>query len=223
MKKQTGNALLILCTLMVLVLAGGCSTASKTYLLNFNYKPDAVQPFIGFSDKPVTVAVYQFEDVRPDRLYLGRRLYPDGTVDFYKPDAGSVEQVVTKSMVRLLEKAGFKVVTVNQYLDTQKIDFKDVPGDAAFGGKIESLWVEAKKSSYQITDTSAQIKLAIAWGVVKDGTWLRKMIEGSGKETKRPWFQPENAEDLVNEVFKDSLDKLLKDEFALKEKLTGGK
>ena len=223
MKKQTGKALLILCALLVLFLAGGCSTASKTYLLNFNYSPAAVQPFINFSDKPVTVAVYQFEDVRPDRLYLGRRLYPDGTADFYKPDAGNVEQVVTKSMVRLLEKAGFKVVTVNQYLDPKKIDFKDIPGDVAFGGKIESLWVEAKKSSYQFTDTNAQIKLAVAWGLVKDGAWVRKMIEGSGTESKRPWYQPENAEALINEVFKDSLDKLLKDEFALKEKMMGGK
>jgi hypothetical protein len=63
----------------------------------------------------------------------------------------------------------------------------------------------------------------VAWGLVKDGTWFRKMIEGSGQETKRPWYQPENAEDLINEVFKDSLDKLLKDEQGLKEKMTGGK
>jgi uncharacterized lipoprotein YajG len=223
MKKQTGKALFIFCALLVLFLVGGCSTASKTYLLNFNYNPAAVQPFINFSDKPVTVAVYQFEDVRPDRLYLGRRVYPDRSVDFYKPDAGNVEQVVTKSMVRLLEKAGFKVVTVNQYLDSKKVDFKDIPGDVAFGGKIESLWVEAKKSQYQLTDTDAQIKLAVAWGLVKDGTWLLKMIEGSGKETKRPWYQSKNAEDMINEVFKDILDKLLKDESALKEKMMGGK
>ena len=223
MKKQTGKTLLIFCALLALFLTGGCSTASKTYLLNFNYNPAAVQPFIPFSDKPVTVAVYQFEDVRPDRLYLGRRVYPDGTADFYKPDAGSVEQVVTKSMIRLLEKAGFRVMAVNQYLDPQKIDYKEIPGDLAFGGKIETLWVEAKKSKYQLTETNAQVKLAIAWGIVKEGTWLRKMIEGSGKETKRPWFQPENAEDMINEVFKDSLDKLLKDEITLKEKITGKK
>jgi len=223
MKKQTGKTLLIFCALLALFLTGGCSTASKTYLLNFNYNPAAVQPFIPFSDKPVTVAVYQFEDVRPDRLYLGRRVYPDGTADFYKPDAGSVEQVVTKSMIRLLEKAGFRVMAVNQYLDPQKIDYKEIPGDLAFGGKIETLWVEAKKSKYQLTETNAQVKLAVAWGIVKEGTWLRKMIEGSGKETKRPWFQPENAEDMINEVFKDSLDKLLKDEFTLKEKITGKK
>ena len=223
MKKLTGKALLMICALLALFLAGGCSTASKTYLLNFNYKPAAGQPFLTFSDKPVTVAVYQFEDVRPDRLYLGRRVYPDGTADFYKPDAGSVEQVVTKSMIRLLEKAGFRVMAVNQYLDPQKIDYKEIPGDLAFGGKIETLWVEAKKSKYQLTETNAQVKLAVAWGIVKEGTWLRKMIEGSGKETKRPWFQPENAEDMINEVFKDSLDKLLKDEFTLKEKITGKK
>jgi len=223
MRQLTGKILWIVCALLALLLAGGCSTASKTYLLNFNYNPAAVQSYITFADKPVTVAVYQFEDVRPDRLYLGRRVYPDGTADFYKPDAGTVEQIVTKSMVRLLEKSGFKVVTVNQYLDAKKIDFKDVPGDAVFGGKIETLWVEAKKSSYQFTDTNAQIKLAVAWGVVKDGTWLRRMIEGSVKETKRTWYQPENAEDRINEVFKDGLDKLLKDEIELKEKLMGGK
>ncbi len=222
MMKRTGKALLMVGVLCSLFLAGGCS-ASKTYLLNFGFNPKDVQPYLTFADKPVTVAVYQFEDVRPDRLHLGRRVYPDGTADFYKPDAGTVEQVVTKSMVRLLEKAGFKVVTVNHYLNRQKTDFKDIPGDVAFGGKIEKLWVEAKKSPYQFTDTTAQIKLDVAWGLVKDGTWIGRMIEGSGKETKRPWYQPENAEAQINEVFKDSLDKLLKDETELKEKLMGRK
>ena len=222
MKKYTWSTLFTLCAVLMLFLTGGCSTASKTYLLNFNYKPSDVQPFINITDKPVTVAVYQLEDVRTDRLNLGRRLYSDGTVDFYKPDAGNVEQVVTKSMVKLFEKAGFKVVTVNQYLDPQKQDFKDIPGDVAFGGKVEGLWVEAKKSEYLYTDTQAQVKLNVAWGLVREGTWIRKVIEGSGKETKRPWYSPENAEDMINEVFKDSLDKLLKDETMLREKLLKG-
>jgi len=222
MKKYTWSTLFTLCAVLMLFLVGGCSTASKTYLLNFNYKPSDVQPFINITDKPVTVAVYQFEDVRTDRLNLGRRVYPDGTVDFYKPDAGNVEQVVTKSMVKLFEKAGFKVVTVNQYLDPQKQDFKDIPGDVAFGGKVEGLWVEAKKSQYLYTDTQAQVKLNVAWGLVKEGTWIRKVIEGSGTESKRPWYSPENAEDMINEVFKDSMDKLLKNETMLKEKLLKG-
>ncbi len=222
MKKHTRTPLFVGIVLLSFLWLGGCATPSKTYLLNFNYKPTDVQPFLTLADKPVTVAVYQFEDVRPDRLYLGRRTYPDGTADFYKPDAGSVEQVVTKSMVKLLEKAGFRVVTVNQYLDPKKIDFKDVPGDVAFGGKIEKLWVEAKKTKYQYTNTDSQVQLVVSWGLGKEGTWIRKMIEGSGSETKRPWYQPENAEDLINEVFKDSMDKLLKDEGALREKLLKG-
>ncbi len=223
MKKHARTSLFIGITLLSFLWLGGCATPSKTYLLNFNYKATDVQPFLTLADKPVTVAVYQFEDARPDRSYLGQRTYPDGTVDFYKPDAGSVEQVVTKSMVKLLEKAGFKVITVNQYLNPQKQDFKDVPGDVAFGGKIEKLWVEAKKTGYLYTNTDAQVRLAVSWGVTKDGTWVRKMIEGSGKETKRPWYQPENAEDMINEVFKDSMDKLLKDEAMLREKLLKGK
>ena len=223
MKNHGRTTLFIGITLLSFLLLGGCATPSKTYLLNFNYKPTDVQPFLTLADKPVTVALYQFQDVRPDRLNLGRRTYPDGTADFYKPDAGSVEQVVTKSLVMLLEKAGFKVVTVNQYLDPQKQDFKDVPGDVAFGGKIEKLWVEAKKTGYLYTNTDAQVQLAVSWGLAKEGTWIYKMIEGSGKETRRPWSQPENAEDMVNEVFKDSMDKLLKDEASLREKLLKGK
>ena len=218
MKKLTGNALLIVCALLALLLAGGCSTASKTYLLNFSYNPAAVQSYITFADKPVTVAVYQFEDVRPDRLYLGRRVYPDGTADFYKPDAGTVEQVVTKSMVRLLEKSGFRVVTVNQYLDAKKIDFKDVPGDAAFGGKIETLWVEAK-TGYTTTDTDAKLKVKIFWGLPKERVWMTKAIEGDAQETDRPFYQPKYAEAKINGVFQDGLDKLLKDEGQLKEKI----
>jgi hypothetical protein len=164
------------------------------------------------------LALYNFKDDRPDRLYLGRKVYRDGMIDFFKADAGTVEQVVTKSLAQMLEKAGFKVTVVNRYLDPSKDDFKDIPADVAFGGKIESLWVEAK-SGVATTDTNARMSIRLNWGLVKERTWVSKTIEGSAQESDRPFYQPKHAEALINEVFKDGFDKMLKDETLLKEKL----
>jgi len=195
----------------------GCA-GSKTYLLTLSYDTAKAPSFLTGAARPVTLAVYNLQDVRSERLYLGRRVYRDGMVDFYKPDGGTVEQVVTRSFVKLLEKAGFRVTLVNRYLDPDKEDFQNIPGDAAFGGKIEALWVEAK-SGLATTDTEAQIRLRISWGLVKDRTWITKTIEGSALETDRPLYQPKRAEAKINEVFADGLNKLLKDEGQLREKL----
>jgi hypothetical protein len=218
MEKRKG---MLLFGLIVLVLGlfslGGCA-GSKTYLLNLSYNPMGAPQFIPISSKPVTLAVYQFQDTRPDRLYLGRRVYRDGMVDFFKPDAGTVEQVMTQSVVKAMEKAGFRVTLVNRPLDPGKEDFKDIPGDVALGGKIDTLWVEAK-TGYTTTDTDAKLKIKIFWGLPKDRIWMTKNIEGDAQETDRPFYQPKYAEAKINGVFQDGLDKLLKDENQLKEKI----
>ena len=218
MEKRKGVLLfgLIVLTLGLFFLAG-CA-GSKTYLLNLSFNPMGTPQFIPISSKPVTLAVYQFQDLRPDRLYLGRRVYRDGMVDFFKPDAGTVEQVVTQSVVKAMEKAGFRVTLVNCSLDPDKEDFKNIPADVALGGKIETLWVEAK-TGYTTTDTDARVKVKVFWGIPKERVWMTKSIEGDSQETDRPFYQPKYAEAKINAVFQDSFDKLLKDETQLREKI----
>jgi hypothetical protein len=211
----------ILALLLGLISLAGCA-ASKTYLLNLSYNPLGTPQFLPISAKPATLAIYQFEDVRPDRLYLGRRVYRDGMVDFFKPDAGTVEQVVTQSVVKAMEKAGFKITRVNRPLNQDKEDFKSIPGDVALGGRIESLWVEAK-TGYTTTDTDAKMRIKVVWGLPKEQVWMTKTIEGSAQETDRPFYQPKYAEAKINEVFKDGMDKFLKDENQLREKILKGK
>lgn len=217
MKKNMGSNLGIFVILLGFLVMGGCA-GSRTYLLHLSYDASGTPGLLQGAPRPVTVSVYQFQDVRPERVYLGRRVYRDGVVDYYKPDDGTVEQVVTESIVKIMEKAGFKVTRVNRALNPDKEDFKDIPGDVALGGKIEALWVEAKKG-YVTTDAKARISLRYSWGLVKDQIWETKMIEGSAEKTDQPLFKPEDAQKLINDVLKDGLDKLLKDEALLKEKL----
>jgi len=207
----------ILALLLGLISLSGCA-GSKTYLLNLSYNPLGTPQFLPISARPATLAIYQFEDVRPDRLYLGRRVYRDGMVDFFKPDAGTVEQVVTQSVVKAMEKAGFKITRVNRPLNQDKEDFKSIPGDVALGGRVESLWVEAK-TGYTTTDTDAKLRMKVIWGLPKEQVWMTKSIEGSAQETDRPFYQPKYAEAKINEVFKDGMDKFLKDENQLREKI----
>jgi hypothetical protein len=214
MKKNFGRCFFAGIAILSLFFLGGCA-GSKTYLLNLRYDASKTPAFLSGATPPVTLAVYNIQDARPDRMYLGRWVYRDGMVDFFKPDAGTVEQVVTKSFANLLEKAGFKVVPVNRYLDPAKEDFKDIPADAAFGGTLEALWVEAKKALVA-TDSSAKLRLRVHWGIVKTRTWITKTIEADAQESDRPLYGPKNAEAMINDVFKDGLDKLLKDEATLR-------
>src|SRR5512139_429057 len=215
MRKQGGYipGLTMMVLFLGLLFLGGCA-GSKTYLLNLSYSPLGAPQFLPMSAKPVTLALYQFEDVRPDRVYLGRRVYRDGMADFFKPDGGTVEQVVTQSVIKAMEKAGFKIVPVNRVLNQDKEDFKNIPGDVALGGKIESLWVEAK-TGYTTTDTDAKLRIKVVWGLPKERLWMIKGIEGSAQETDRPLYEAKHAEAKINEVFKEGMDKFLKDETKL--------
>ncbi|NWF55399.1 MAG: hypothetical protein HXY45_11470 [Syntrophaceae bacterium] len=214
---RNGGYGVILALLLGSIFLVGCA-GSKTYLLNLSYSPLGTPQFLPISAKPATLAVYQFEDVRPDRVYLGRRVYRDGMVDFFKPDAGTVQEVVTESVIKAMEKAGFKITRVNRPLNQDKEDFKNIPVDVALGGRIEALWVEAK-SGYTTTNTDAKLRIKVVWGLPKDQVWMTKTIEGSAQETDRPFYQPKHAEAKINEVFKDGLDKFLKDENQLREKI----
>ena len=196
---------------------GGCA-GSKTYLLHLSYDTSGTPLFLQGARRPVTLALYQLQDVRPDRLYLGRRVYRDGMVDFFKPDDGTVEEVVTQSVVKIMEKTGFKVTLVKRPLNPEKEDFKGIPADVALGGKIEALWIEAK-TGYLTTDTDVRLRLQAVWGLPKERAWITRMIEGSAQETDRPLYDPKRAEAKINEVFQDGLSKLLKDEPLLREKL----
>jgi hypothetical protein len=200
-----------------LLFFGGCA-GSKTFLLHLSYNPLGTKLFLPLSAQPVTLALYEFEDVRPDRLYLGKRVYRDGMVDLFKPDSGTVQQVVTRSVIQEMEKAGFKVVPVHRVLNPNKEDFASITGDVALGGKIESLWVEAK-TGYVTTDTDAKLRIKVVWGFPKQRIWVTRFIEGSAQETDRPLYEPKYAEEKINEVFKDGLDKILKDDTDLKEKI----
>jgi hypothetical protein len=217
MEKNFKVPLFIGITFFALLALGACA-GSKTYLLDLHYDSSQTSPFLAGQAQPVTLAVYDLKDVRPDRLYIGRRVRQDDQVDFFKSDAGSVEQVLTQSLVHLLEKAGFRVVLVKRYLDPGQEDFKDIPAPAALGGEIEVLWVESK-TGIATTQTEATLRLRFHWALVKERTWLHKTIEGSASESDRPFFRSKYAETKINEVFQDGLDKLLKDEPTLKSKL----
>ncbi len=123
MKKISRVQVFILGILVCAFLAGGCA-GSKTYLFNIRYEPNP-PVLVKSSAKPVTVALYMFQDTRPDRVYMGQRLYPDGKVDYYKPENRSIEQIVTRAIAQNLEQAGFRVKMINRYLDPKKEEFQE--------------------------------------------------------------------------------------------------
>ena len=73
------------------------------------------------------------------------------------------------------------------------------------------------------TDSTAKMRLRIHWGIVKTRTWMTKTIEADAQESNRPLYGPTNAEAMINEVFRDGLDKLLKDEATLRGIFLGSK
>jgi uncharacterized lipoprotein YajG len=81
--------------------------------------------------------------------------------------------------------------------------------DVVLTGKILDLSVHAK-SRIGFTEVTTKSKLALQAQNVADGSTIRMTLNGSGGDDIF-WFDPEDAQTLVNDVLTDSFSKLLQD------------
>jgi uncharacterized lipoprotein YajG len=85
----------------------------------------------------------------------------------------------------------------------------DNGADVVLMGKILDFSVHAK-SRVGFTEVTAKTKLALQAQNVADGNTIRMTLNGSGGDDIF-WFDPEDAQALVNDVLTDSFGKLVQD------------
>lgn len=76
-------------------------------------------------------------------------------------------------------------------------------------GKIQEFFVHAK-SRIGFTEMTTTTKLTIQATNTADGSVVRMTLTGAGSEDVF-WFDPEDMQDVVNEVLTDSFGKLTQD------------
>ena len=189
---------LLMCVISLIALAGCAGTGEVI--------PLQIHPIVTGSEggarqrAAVRLAVGSVEDGRSHKTGLGVRTHLWGGVSYFDVPGGNPADMVAQALADYLIAKGWQVT---------KRGAVDAGADVVLTGKILDFSVHAK-SRVGFTEVTTKTKLALQVQNVADGSTIRITLNGSGGDYIF-WFDPEDAQALVNDVLTDSFGKLVQD------------
>jgi hypothetical protein len=135
-----------------------------------------------------------------DRTHLGSRSHFWGETSYFDLPKGTAGEAVAKALVQQLKKRGWQA------------SFDGTNGatpDATITGTIQDLSVTAV-SRFGRTELAAKNTMTLRVVNHGDESTIQERLEGSGSDEVF-WFDPEDAQQLVNEVVERNIEKFLAD------------
>ncbi len=183
-----------------LLVLGGCAGQGQVIELDIRAVPSATE-MAAKSAAPLAVAVAPFEDLRADKSRLGSRTHLWGGVTHFNVADGKVGNVIAQVTADYLQQKGWKATVAS---GTKPAGGSEV----LLTGKVQELSANAKS---RFMNTEVTVKSVIAVHAANpDGSTVRMTLNGNGTHSVF-WFEPEDVQNLLNDVLKDSLNKLLSD------------
>ena len=189
---------LLMCWVSLVALAGCAGTGEVI--------PLQIHPIVTGSEgvakqrAAVRVAMGSVEDGRSHKTGLGVRTHLWGGVSYFDVPGVNPADVVAQALTDYLTAKGWQVT---------KRGAGDNGADVVLTGKILDFSVHAK-SRVGYTEVTTKTKLALQAQNLADGSTIRMTLNGSGGDDIF-WFDPEDAQALVNGVLTDSFGKLVQD------------
>ncbi|NWF71731.1 MAG: hypothetical protein HXY51_01630 [Nitrospirae bacterium] len=149
---------------------------------------------------PAQVAIGSFEDGRSHKTGIGFRTHLWGGVSYFDVPGGTPAEVVTQALTDYLTAKGWQVT---------KRGTGDNGVDVVLTGKILDFSVHAK-SRVGFTEVMTKTKVALQAQNVADGSTVRITLNGNGGD-EIFWFDPEDAQALLNGVLTDSFGRFVQD------------
>lgn len=155
----------------------------------------------GASGTGIRVVVMPFDDARSDRMHLGSRSHFWGGASYFDLPKGTVGEAVAKGLVQQLNKRGWQASLAGQAGGAQP--------DVTITGMIQDLNVTAA-SKFLHTEIAAKNTMMVRVANHGDQSSIQERVLGSGSDEVF-WFDPEDAQQLVNEVIDKNIEKFLAD------------
>lgn len=146
------------------------------------------------------VVVKPFDDTRMDRTHLGSRSHFWGETTYFDLPKGTVGEAVAQALVQRLNKRGWQASLDGAGGATP---------DATITGTIHDLSVTAV-SKFGRTEIGAKNTMMVRVLNHGDESTIQERLEGSGSDEVF-WFDPEDAQQLVNEVVEKNIEKFVAD------------
>jgi hypothetical protein len=148
-----------------------------------------------------TVAIQPFEDERTDRLHLGTRYHLWGGESRFSFPSGTLGEATAKAFADYLKGKGWNA-TVAQGNEA-------AGSDITVTGKIVGLGVDAM-SGIGRTTLNAKSRMVVQVKNHADGSQVRETLTSAGANQVF-WFDPEDAQELLNDLYSKNFEKFVTD------------
>ena len=190
------HPLIGLCLLSSLVITG-CAAQGEKIDVKISAKPGTEAKPPAATD--VKVAVVPFQDDRIDRSRLGTRQHLWGGESTFALPNGTVGEASARALADYLKRKGWQAAVATN----------STGADITITGKLLEVAVDAK-SGVAHTALTGRNKMVLQAKNAADGSKLSETVSGIGSDTVF-WFDPEDAEELLNELFDKNFERFLAD------------
>lgn len=185
--------------LLGICLAAGCAGKGERIDLNVPVASGAGEKAAAVSTP--TVAIQPFEDHRTDRSHLGIRHHLWGGESYFSLSSGTLSEATAEAFADYLKGKGWNATVAK--------DNRTTGADMTITGTLIDVVVDAKSGIGQ-TALHAKSRMAVEVQNHADGSQVRETLTSTGT-SQVFWFDPEDAQELLNELYNKNFEKFVAD------------
>jgi uncharacterized lipoprotein YajG len=183
--------------LLGMILATGCAGKGERIDLKVPMASGADEKVV--ANNSVTVAIQPFDDSRTDRSHLGTRHHLWGGESHFSLPSGTLGDATAQAFADYLKGKGWNATVTNEA----------VGADMTITGKLVDVGVDAKSGIGQTT-LNAKSRMVVQVKNHTDGSQVRETLTSAGTNQVF-WFDPEDAQELLNELYNKNFEKFVTD------------
>jgi hypothetical protein len=185
--------------LLGIILATGCAGKGERIDLKVPIASGADEKVVAMSS--VTAAIQPFEDHRTDRSRLGTRHHIWGGESHFSLPSGTLGEATAQAFADYLKGKGWNATVAKGN--------GGVGADITITGKLVDVGVDAQSGIGQTT-LNAKSRMVVQVINVADGSQVRETLTSAGTNQVF-WFDPEDAQELLNELYNKNFEKFVTD------------
>ena len=185
--------------LLGIILVSGCAGKGERIDLKFPLASGADEKVAAMSS--ATVVIQPFEDNRTDRSHLGTRLHLWGGESHFSLPGGTLGEATAQAFADYLKGKDWNATVAK--------DNGAVGADMTITGKLLDVGVDAKSGIGQTT-LNAKSRMVVQVKNHADGSQVREILTSTGTNQVF-WFGPEDAQELLNELYNKNFEKFVTD------------
>lgn len=180
-------------------MASGCAGKGERIDLMVPTASEAGEKVVAMSSP--TVAIQPFEDHRTDRSRLGTRHHLWGGESSFSLSNGTLSEATAQAFADYLKGKGWNVTVAEGN--------RAAGADMTITGRLLDVGVEANSSVGQTT-LNAKNRMIVHVLNHADGSEVRETLTSTGA-SQVFWFEPEDAQELLNELYNKAFEKFVTD------------